>query len=859
MTCATFISLNKTLMKHSVSLLFVVTALSILSCQKSESIQAVQAEKVPETKTVDNELIVKVSEQLAGEIEENGAGVLEGFTFERTFPYGGVYEKRMKKAGLDLWYTVRSNDGMPMTKAGDILAGIDGVELIERVQEISNQEFKWNDPYFGKQWYLINKGNSIKGYLEGCDIGVEKAWEKGIVGNDRVIVAVIDGGVDLKHEDLIDNLWTGRSPEGKEIHGYNFCNNTYEVNADDHGTHVAGIIGAVSNNGIGISGIAGGDYEKNIRGVQIMSCQIMGATKGGNPASAFVWAANNGAIIAQNSWSIDPEEIKNMTDTPSYMKTAIDYFNTYAGCDEDGNQLPDSPMKGGVVIFAAGNETSSKSYPGSYEGCIAVGSTSADYQPAYYTNFGDWVDIAAPGGDAKKSHMIYSTVAGNKYENMQGTSMACPTVSGVAALIVSEFGGQGFTREMLVDRLLKTTRKIDYGKKIGGLVNAADALAHYDDYQPATPSIEGHAFTSATSIDVNVIIPEANGDVECRSISLYYGKKSIKKLEDAENCITKDLEGYHAGDTVSIRIDKLEIEANYHIAATGNDAMSRPSKMSAAYDIFVSKNTPPEIKADGETRKVVKKHETGSITFMVSDPQADNVECRIECEDKTGLKLDFDGSKAVISINGIAAKAGIISGKLVAKDESGEESSADFTFEVLENNAPVLAKSFDDIIISKKDETVTIDLAEHFSDQDGETLSYEVSANADYSPCRYAIEDGKLVLTSKKIGMISLTIEATDANKAKASASLRYLFRNGDEELETYPVPVISTLNLRAGAPFSSEIRLYSASGACVFKENVKSDPFEPAAVDLSALKSGSYILSTEINGKTIKKTIIKK
>ncbi len=839
--------------------MLVAAALSVLSCQKNDSMQTIPTEKSPVVKATDNELIIKVSEQLARDIEDTDALVLDGFTFERTFPHGGVYEKRMKEAGLDLWYTVRSNEDMPATKAGDILAGIDGVELIERVQEISNQEFRWNDPDFGKQWYLINRGNVIKGYLEGCDVGVEKVWEKGIVGNDRVVVAVIDGGVDIKHEDLIDNLWTEKSPEGKTIHGYNFCNDTYEVNADDHGTHVAGIISAVNNNGIGTSGIAGGDYGNNIKGVQIMSCQIMGATKGGNPATAFVWAANNGAIIAQNSWSVDPEEIKNMTDTPSYMKTAIDYFNRYAGCDENGNQRPDSPMKGGVVIFAAGNESSSKSYPGSYEGCIAVGSTSADYQPAYYTNFGDWVDIAAPGGDAKKSHMIYSTIAGSKYGNMQGTSMACPTVSGVAALIVSEFGGQGFTREMLVDRLLKTTRKIDFNKKIGGLVNAADALAHYDEYQPAIPSIKGHEFTSATSLDVNVVIPDANGDVECRSISIYYGKKSFKKPEDAENSVTQSVEGYNAGDTLSIHIDKLEIDADYHIAATGNDAMSRPSKMTASYDIHVSRNTPPEIKAEEETRKTVKKHETASITFTVKDPQADEVECRIECEDKAGLKLDFDGTKAVISINGIVAKAGITSGKLVAKDQNGEESSADFTFEVLENHTPSVSVSFDDIIISNKEETVTIDIAEHFSDQDGETLSYNVSANGDYSPCRYSIEDGKLVLTSKKIGMIILTVTATDANNAKASAELRYLFRNGEEELEAYPVPVISTLNLRAGVPFSSEIRIYNASGACVFKENVKSAPFEPAAVDLSALKAGSYVLSTEINGKTIKKTIIKK
>lgn len=846
-------------MKYSVSLPIIVAAFFAISCQKNESFSPNADNPVKEESIIGNDLIIKVSEELACSIEDSHGVILEGLTFERTFPDGGIYEKRMKKAGLDLWYTVKGRTDMPLTKAGDILSGLDGVELVERVPAVSTRSISWNDPYFGKQWYLINKGNVINKLKAGCDIGVENVWERGIVGDDRVVVAVIDGGVDLKHEDLIDNLWTGRSEEGKIIHGRNFCNDTYEVNADDHGTHVAGIISAVNNNGIGTSGIAGGDASNGIRGVQIMSCQIISEVRGGDGATAIVWAANHGAVIAQNSWGYDPKETVDMTDTPRYMKAAIDYFNENAGCDEDGNQLPGSPMKGGVVIFAAGNESSSKGFPASYEGCIAVGSVSGDYNPAYYTNFGDWVDIAAPGGDANKNQQIYSTIVGNQYGNMQGTSMACPSVSGVAALILSEFGGQGFTREMLVERLLKTTRNIDFGKKIGGLVNAEDALAHYDDYEPSVPEIAGYRRRSATSFEVDVVIPEGNGDVQCRSISLFYGKNALSSIKDAERSEFESTEGYQPGDTLIFRVERLELETEYHFTAVGNDAMSRPSKLSVPISILVESNKAPEIVPEGETDITIKKHEKASMNFLVRDSDGDPVSCTMESNIRNGISFSFGGSLATVAIDGVAAKSGVYTGKLTARDDSGAESTMDFSITVLENHAPVRVAEIKDIMCSLGDEPTKLDLSKYFSDEDGETLSYKVTAASDSSPCKLEVENGILTITGKKIGCIMLSVTAEDANGEVANASFRYLCRNGEEELEAYPVPVETILYLRAASSFSSEVKIYNASGACVFKEKVMSDPFDPAMVDLSALKTGKYTLSTEINGKTIKKNIIKK
>ena len=374
--------------------------------------QQINDELDQQSSYVPGKTIVKVNEELS-QLIESGDDVLEifpGARVSRAFSHGGKYEERMRRAGLHLWYDVEYDESIPLTRASESLNQIEGVEFVENlpVKRMHAATDIFNDTYLNKQWHYYNQGNPITGLQVGCDINVLPAWEKGIKGKDNVIVAVIDAGVDVNHEDLKDNLWVGYDEKGNVIHGYDFVYNSYIIDADDHGTHVAGTIAAVNNNGIGVSGIAGGDAALGIKGAQIMSCQIFSGDKGANEYDAFVWAANNGALIAQNSWGYSKALNPNMNETPNVIKNAIDYFNQYAGCDENGQQLPDSPMKGGIVIFAAGNEGIAEGYPASYEGCLAVSSVAGDYKLAYYSNFGSWIDIAAPGGDLQKRHGIRS-------------------------------------------------------------------------------------------------------------------------------------------------------------------------------------------------------------------------------------------------------------------------------------------------------------------------------------------------------------------------------------------------------------------------------------------------------------------
>ena len=179
------------------------------------------------------------------------------------------------------------------TKASGGLEGLPGVECVEPVRKIKINDYAFNDTFYDQMWGLNNL-NKPK-----YDINVIPVWENYTTGNPDVIVSVVDDGVEIKHEDLADNCL-------KSGH-YNSVDGTSAIYPGDHGTHVAGTIAAVGNNGKGVVGIAGGDAKKGQKGVKILSCQIFkqlpdGSTARGNSAAAIKWGADHGAVISQNSW-----------------------------------------------------------------------------------------------------------------------------------------------------------------------------------------------------------------------------------------------------------------------------------------------------------------------------------------------------------------------------------------------------------------------------------------------------------------------------------------------------------------------------------------------------------------------------
>ncbi|MDR3235848.1 MAG: S8 family serine peptidase [Prevotellaceae bacterium] len=409
----------------------------------------------------------------------------------RLFPDAGSYEALHRKAGLHLWYELyfdETADVDDVVKAyaevGEVArAGkVYPVHRTSRKDEIPAPAATVNDPLFDLQWHYHNTDNA------GVDINLPEAWDVH-QGSADVIVAVIDEGIDAAHPDLANAMWSGV--------GKNFVSKGKDIVADDHGTHVAGIIGAVTNNGTGVSGIAGGAGAAG--GVRLMSCQIFeydeqGTSLTGSIYEALVYAADNGAVVCQNSWGYDSVGIYNKADS-----AAIRYFIDHAGKNGDGSPRAGTPMTGGVVIFAAGNENSSgKWYPAYFDDVVSVAAVGFNGEKTHYSNYGSWVDIAAPGGDMslKIRRGVLSTISQNSYMYlkerestvygwMQGTSMACPHVSGVAALILSKYGHERYTPDSLRLRLLGSARSLlpyepVYAKGMGsGLLDAAAALGTF--------------------------------------------------------------------------------------------------------------------------------------------------------------------------------------------------------------------------------------------------------------------------------------------------------------------------------------------------------------------------------------------
>ncbi len=312
---------------------------------------------------------------------------------------------------------------------GEVLARSYGLTAAQAVSALqSDRQIAWfeanslrqtaaavpNDPQFAQQWSLDNTGQD--GGTPGCDIDATQAWNI-TTGSRSVVVAVIDSGVDYTDPDLAANIWTnpnaGQDGFSGDVHGYNFVANTGDPMDDNcHGTFVAGEIGAVGNNGVGMTGV---DWN-----VTIMALKTLDANGDGYTSDAI--RAVNYATMERTQFGVNVRVI-NASWSSSQNDPGLD-----AAIQAAGNA-------GILFVTAAGNSGSDNDvtpqYPASsgLANVVSVAASDTSDQLASFSNYGaNSVNLAAPGVD------IYSTFPGGKFGYLCGTSMAAPEVSGVAAL-----------------------------------------------------------------------------------------------------------------------------------------------------------------------------------------------------------------------------------------------------------------------------------------------------------------------------------------------------------------------------------------------------------------------------------------
>lgn len=861
---------------------------------------------------------------------------------ERIFPFAGKDEHRQRAAALNTWYSIAmdrtATRGTRAAAKHQLETIADYAEpayhaVLESPEYISddgdsetqaNKGKYFNDPLYDKQWNLHNNGN-IGNYTDAtgkriissiahADINAEAAWRQ-TTGDPSVVVAVVDGGIDIHHEDLQESIWINKNeiPDNgidddnngyvDDVYGYNFTEDNALITPTRHATHVAGIIAARNNNGKGISSIAGGNGNPNT-GVRLMCCQIFRNSPNYNPsdkhspetigtgdrnreAAAIVYGANNGAIISQNSWGYD----RVMKQTPQVIKDAIHYFNTYAGGDKTDKPL----MQGGLVIFAAGNDaTSAPSMPSAESSVVSVSSFNPDFSASWYTNYGSWTDISAPGGskpvnglyplqDGQPTSAILSTVPATTahpnggYAYMQGTSMATPHVSAIAALIVSKYGNARFTAKQLRERLLTGVRPMDYNKYLtetyrnsmgSGYADALVALTDYDhDTTPTAPLfLVNRAKPDYGKIRMAWTSKNNGANGSLQKYVLYCSKHPVTTANHAnKDVIAYNIPAQFAKENQAIQytVTHLDNNTKYYFGILAEARNGHQSSLTVLPNsIATLNNTPPQITPDTESERItLAGNDTRDITLRIEDHENHKWTVAFSTVDK--LRIVHTKSGVNIHIEAKQYMPGVYPVTVSARDELGAKSSYRFIIEVVADKIPSMKTQARKIRL-RLGERRQIDLREITDDEDVNSVKYELM-NSEEQGKDVLVKDGRMDVVGSTWGQRQIHIKATDKHGQSGTMAFDVFVYRNEGIYSLFPTITSGMLYLKVGDTIDGHVKWQIRN---VAGKLVKANAFDTSSLDadkrtytmnVSSLTVGQYTLYITCQGKTYQEMFVKR
>lgn len=861
---------------------------------------------------------------------------------ERIFPFAGKDEHRQRAAALNTWYSIAmdrtATRGTRAAAKHQLETIADYAEpayhaVLESPEYISddgdsetqaNKGKYFNDPLYDKQWNLHNNGN-IGNYTDAtgkriissiahADINAEAAWRQ-TTGDPSVVVAVVDGGIDIHHEDLQESIWINKNeiPDNgidddnngyvDDVYGYNFTEDNALITPTRHATHVAGIIAARNNNGKGISSIAGGNGNPNT-GVRLMCCQIFRNNPNYNPsdkhspetigtgdrnreAAAIVYGANNGAIISQNSWGYD----RVMKQTPQVIKDAIHYFNTYAGGDKTNKPL----MQGGLVIFAAGNDaTSAPSMPSAESSVVSVSSFNPDFSASWYTNYGSWTDISAPGGskpvnglyplqDGQPTSAILSTVPATTahpnggYAYMQGTSMATPHVSAIAALIVSKYGNARFTAKQLRERLLTGVRPMDYNKYLtetyrnsmgSGYADALVALTDYDhDTTPTAPLfLVNRAKPDYGKIRMAWTSKNNGANGSLQKYVLYCSKHPVTTANRAnKDVIAYNIPAQFAKENQAIQytVTHLDNNTKYYFGILAEARNGHQSSLTVLPNsIATLNNTPPQITPDTESERItLAGNDTRDITLRIEDHENHKWTVAFSTVDK--LRIVHIKSGVNIHIEAKQYMPGVYPVTVSARDELGAKSSYRFIIEVVADKIPSMKTQARKMRL-RLGERRQIDLREITDDEDVNSVKYELM-NSEEQGKDVLVKDGRMDVVGSTWGQRQIHIKATDKHGQSGTMAFDVFVYRNEGIYSLFPTITSGMLYLKVGDTIDGHVKWQIRN---VAGKLVKANAFDTSSLDadkrtytmnVSSLTVGQYTLYITCQGKTYQEMFVKR